>query len=80
VSLLELLLPLPAYRILMTWVYARTQSLLLAALMHASYTGWLFVLSPATSSGQGLIWQAAFAAALWLVVAAARPSAGRGHR
>jgi hypothetical protein len=37
--------------------------------MHASYTGWLLVLYPATSFGQGLIWQTAFAATLWLVVA-----------
>jgi len=42
---------------------------LMAVLMHASYTGWLLVLYPATSFEQGLIWQTAFAAALWLVVA-----------
>ena len=59
-----------AYRLLMTWVYANTQSLLLAALMHASYTGWLFVLYPATSLEQGLVWQTALAVALWTVVAA----------
>jgi uncharacterized protein len=61
---------LTAYRLLMTWVYANTQSLLLAALMHASYTGWLFVLYPATSLAQGLVWQTALAVALWVVVAA----------
>ena len=60
---------LTAYRVLMTWVYANTQSLLLAVLMHASYTGWLFMLYPATSLEQGLVWQTAFAAALWVVVA-----------
>ena len=48
--------------------YANTRSLLLAVLMHASYTGWLLVLYPATSFQQGLIWQSAFAAALWLMV------------
>jgi hypothetical protein len=37
--------------------------------MHASYTGWLLVLYPATSFEQGLVWQSAFAVALWLVVA-----------
>jgi len=58
-----------AYRVLMTWVHANTHSLLLAVLMHASYTGWLFVLYPATSFEQGLVWQTAFAVALWLVVA-----------
>lgn len=60
---------LTAYRVLMTWVYANTHSLLLAVLMHASYTGWLFVLYPATSLEQGLVWQTEFAVALWLVVA-----------
>jgi len=60
---------LTAYRLLMTWVYANTQSLLLAVLMHASYTGWLFVLYPATSFKQGFVWQTAFAVALWIVVA-----------
>ena len=37
--------------------------------MHASYTGWLVVLYPATSFEQGLVWQTAFAVALWLAVA-----------
>lgn len=60
---------LTAYRLLMTWVYANTRSLFLAVLMHASYTGWLLVLYPATSFEQGLVWQAVFAVALWLVVA-----------
>ena len=59
---------LTAYRVLMTWVFARTQSLLLAVLMHASYTGWLLVLFPATSFQQGLVWQTTFAAVLWLMV------------
>jgi uncharacterized protein len=60
---------LPAYRILMTWVYANTGSVLLAILMHAGYTGWLFVLFPATSHEQGLLWQGAFAGGLWLLAA-----------
>ncbi len=64
------ILPLSAYRILMTWVYSNTGSLLVAQLMHASYTGWLFVLSPATSSGQNMLWQTIFAASLWAIVAA----------
>jgi membrane protease YdiL (CAAX protease family) len=60
---------LTAYRLLMTWVYANPQSLLLAVLMHASYTGWLLVLYPATSFAQGLVWQSAFAVTLWAAVA-----------
>ena len=68
---------LTAYRVLMTWVFAHTQSLLLAVLMHASYTGWLIVVFPATSGTQGLAWQTAFAALLW--VAAAVVFAGAAH-
>ena len=70
---------LTAYRVLMTWVYTNTQSLLLAVLMHASYTGWLLMLYPATSLEQGLVWQTAFALALWVMVAVVMTGlAGRG--
>jgi membrane protease YdiL (CAAX protease family) len=60
---------LTPYRILMTWVYRNTGSLLLAILIHASYTGWLLVLFPATSLLESLFWQTAFAILLWLAVA-----------
>jgi membrane protease YdiL (CAAX protease family) len=60
---------LTAYRVLMTWVYSNTHSLPLAMLMHASYTGWLVALYPATSFEQGLVWQTGLAVALWLAVA-----------
>nr|WP_294552399.1 type II CAAX endopeptidase family protein [uncultured Rhodopila sp.] len=60
---------LTPYRMLMTWVYVNTGSVLLAILMHASYTGWLLVLFSATSLTQSLSWQAAFAIMLWLAVA-----------
>ena len=49
--------------------------------MHASYTGWLFTLYPATSLEQGLVWQTAFALALWVMVAVVmtgRAGAGLG--
>jgi uncharacterized membrane protein YbaN (DUF454 family) len=68
---------LTAYRVLMTWVYARTQSLLLAMLMHASYTSSLIVDFPTTSVAQGLAWQAAFAALLWTAVAVVMAIDGR---
>lgn len=61
------ILPLTAYRILMTWVYSHTRSVFLAQLMHASYTGWLIVLSPATPNTD-LLWEATFAAILWIFV------------
>jgi membrane protease YdiL (CAAX protease family) len=73
---------LTAYRLLMTWVYAHTQSLLLAVLMHASYTGWLLALYPGTSFLQGLVWQSAYAAVLWvavIVVYARSPQRGPRH-
>ena len=54
---------LTAYRVLMTFVYAHTRSLLVAMLMHASYTGWQFTLSPGTSGDQTFIWQALLAIA-----------------
>ncbi|SDR59399.1 CAAX protease self-immunity [Rhizobiales bacterium GAS113] len=69
---------LTPYRILMTWVCMNTRSVLLAVLMHASYTGWLLVLFPATSLTQSLFWQTAFAVMLWLAAALVlrRPSPG----
>jgi membrane protease YdiL (CAAX protease family) len=69
VFILFWILPLTAYRILMTWVYSHTHSIFVAQLMHASYTGWLLALSPATNSQQALLWQIALAAGLWGLVA-----------
>ena len=67
---------LTAYRVLMTFVYTHTRSLLVAMLMHASYTGWQFTLSPGTTGQQSLVWQAllavAFVAIAALVVARER--------
>jgi membrane protease YdiL (CAAX protease family) len=64
---------LTPYRMLMTWVFARTGSLLLAILMHASFTGWLLALFPATSVPQSLAWQAVFALILWALVVLLKP-------
>lgn len=63
------LLALPPYRLLMTWVYGHTQSLALAILMHASFTGSLLVLVPVVPASVGFYWQSAFAVALWVLVA-----------
>ena len=63
------LLALTPYRLLMTWVYRHTHSLLLAILMHASFTGSLLVLVPVVPASLGFYWQSAFAVALWAVVA-----------
>jgi uncharacterized protein len=61
-------LGLVAYRILMTWVYVNTSSLLLAQLMHASYTGWQVVMTPTTSFENTMLWQTLFSVSLWLFV------------
>ena len=59
-----------AMRVLIAWLYSNTKSVLLAQLMHASSTGSLVVFSPPlVSASQEAFWYAAYAAALWLVVA-----------
>jgi membrane protease YdiL (CAAX protease family) len=69
---------LTAYRVLMTFVYTHTRSLLVAMLMHASYTGWQFTLSPGTTGQQSLVWQALLAIAFVSIatVMAARERTG----
>jgi len=59
---------LPPYRILMVWVYDRTNSLLVSVLMHASLMASLNALVPTELSGISLLtWILAWAAALWVV-------------
>ena len=61
---------LPAFRVLMTWAYDRTGSLLLAMLMHASLTASTLILNPVTIAGeQLLIVDVASIGAWWLLVA-----------
>lgn len=61
---------LVAIRILIVWIYANTQSILLAQLMHISSTASLVVLDPTrVSPAQETVWYAVYAAALWVVVA-----------
>lgn len=62
---------LTAFRVLMVWVYDRTESLLLAVLMHVSLTASLLILNPLGISGPHLVtYSFALAAALWIVVGA----------
>lgn len=59
-----------AYRILIAWVYNHSQgSLLLAILMHASFSGGQYIFIPALSPLDSLRVHLVFATALWLVVA-----------
>jgi uncharacterized protein len=59
-----------AMRVLIAWIYTNTKSVLLAQLVHVSSTGSLVVFSPHVTAGQEAAWYAAYAAALWIVVAA----------
>jgi membrane protease YdiL (CAAX protease family) len=80
ILLAQLFAWLPAYRVLMVWVYQRTESLLVAMLMHASLTAGMLILQPLAMAGVTLLsWLIAFAAAWWVVVAAV-VVANRGQR
>ena len=62
------ILCLTGFRLIVVWIYNKTQSLWLAQLTHASFTGSQLALSPtALSVEQGLVWYALFAAAIWVV-------------
>jgi membrane protease YdiL (CAAX protease family) len=65
---IDLLSALPVYRVLMVWVYDRTQSLSVAMLMHASLTATVIVLGPAASGTTVLTYDVVLAAVLWAVV------------
>jgi uncharacterized protein len=74
VGLVLLVGQLPAYRVLMVWVYDRTGSLLLAVLMHASYAASTFILGPVAGPGAMsgvylLAYVIASAAVTWVIVA-----------
>jgi uncharacterized protein len=61
---------LPAYRVLMVWVNDRTESVLIAWLMHAVLTASNVILGPLVTPGMtGPIWSLVMGAALWVVVA-----------
>lgn len=74
---------LPAFRVLMGWVYDHTQSLLLSMLMHASLTASLpLILMPAAIGVNLTIFYLILAAVLWILVAVVmmrdmRPAAAR---
>jgi membrane protease YdiL (CAAX protease family) len=69
---------LTAYRVLMVWVYDRTESLLVAMLMHASLSASMLILAPPALSGAPfLTYCLAMSAATWAVVAGVAVSAGK---
>ena len=69
---------LTAYRVLMVWVYDRTESLLVAVLMHASLiVSTTPILLPAMTGVPFLTWFLVLTVALWVVVAAVVIANGR---
>lgn len=63
---------LPAYRVLMVWVYDRTESLLVAMLMHGSLTAFTtFIFAPEVTDEQRLFYYLVLSGAMWAIVAAA---------
>ena len=76
---LDLLIPpcifyalvLPAYRVLMVWVYDRTGSLLVAVLMHAALTAnTITILAPSEGVTPLVTYYLIFTAALWVIIVA----------
>jgi membrane protease YdiL (CAAX protease family) len=62
---------LTAFRVLMVWVYHRTESLFVGMIMHVSLTASLLILNPLNIAGSDLaVFSFTLAAVLWLVVAA----------
>jgi hypothetical protein len=60
---------LTAYRVLMVWVYDRTESVLVATLMHASLTAsTVFIFTPVATGVTFLMFGWAFTGALWILV------------
>lgn len=61
---------LPAYRVLLVWIYERTGSLLLVVLMHAPLSASQLVLIPPALTGEKLVtYDLIFGAALWIMAA-----------
>ena len=70
---------LPAFRLLMLWVWERTGSLLVAMLMHASLTASTLVLQPLAAFGKDLLLADLVSIAVWWGVVAAVAASGRGR-
>ncbi|HPL14492.1 MAG TPA: CPBP family glutamic-type intramembrane protease [Candidatus Aminicenantes bacterium] len=64
------LLALPAYRVLLVWVYDRTgENLPVIMLMHAFLSAGTLIFQPAAAGVISLIWNSALGLVLWIVVA-----------
>jgi len=68
---------LPPFRVLMVWLYDRTESLLVVMIMHAGLSATSLILQPQTGA-EVVAYDLVFATALWLVVAVVA-AANRGQ-
>lgn len=79
-DLLGAVVGLSGFRILMVWVYERTQSLWIAILMHAGLTASTLILQPLLTGKPLVIYGQILAAVPWLIVGAvAAIRRGRSH-
>jgi membrane protease YdiL (CAAX protease family) len=62
------IIPLTAYRVLIAWVYKKTNSLLLGQIMHMFYTGTLIAVSPVLPVSIGLMWEVSFVTMLVIAI------------
>ncbi|HSK82774.1 MAG TPA: hypothetical protein VK902_05125, partial [Rubrobacter sp.] len=67
-----------AYRVLMVWVYDRTESLFVVMLMHASLVASNLILAPLATGMALVIFDLVWAAVLWVLVGAVALANG-GH-
>lgn len=63
------LLALPAYRVLLVWVFDRTGNLPVIMIMHASLSASTLILQPLASGAIAFIWNLVLGIVLWIVVA-----------
>lgn len=72
---------LPAYRVLMVWVYDQTQSLLVCMLMHASLTASApWILMPVATGTPLVVYYLILTAVMWAVVGLVARSNGQRFR
>ena len=72
---------LPPYRVLLVWMYDRTESVLLTLLMHAGLVAGLSILVPAALTGTALLtWILSLAVVLWVVVGTLAMLGAEGFR
>lgn len=62
------LVALPAYRVLMVWVYDRTKSLPVIMLMHAFLSASCLIFQPSASQKTTFIWNLVLGAVFWVIV------------